>query len=84
VDEAAYRAALARQVRDDAAERNPTTFLVEVEEHGGFWTLSVPQIPGVRARADSRQEITPAATAAIAAALEVPRHFFELHFRFRG
>lgn len=84
MEEAAYRAALARQVRKDAAARTPTTFLVEVEEHGGFWVLSVPQIPGVRARADNRQEITQAATAAVAAALEVPYHFFELHFRFRG
>ena len=84
MEEAAYRAALARQVREDAATRNPTTFLVEVEERGDFWILSVPKIPGLRVRADNRQEITPAATAAIAAALEVPHHFFELHFRFRG
>jgi hypothetical protein len=84
MEEAAYRAALARQVRKDAAARTPTTFLVEVVEQGGYWILSVPQIPGVRARADNRQEITQAATAVIAAALEVPYHFFELHFRFRG
>jgi hypothetical protein len=84
VEEAAYRAALARQVREDAAARSPTTFLVEVEEHGGYWVLSVPKIPGIRVRAGSRQEITPAATAAIAAALEVPHHFFALHFHFRS
>jgi hypothetical protein len=32
VEEAAYRAALARQVRQDAVAKNLTTFLVEVAE----------------------------------------------------
>ncbi len=83
VEEAAYRAALARQVRQDAAARNFTTLLVEVEEYGGFWTLAVPDIPGIRGRANKRPDFTPMATAAIATALEVPQHFFRLHFRFR-
>ncbi|MDQ6901187.1 MAG: hypothetical protein M3072_17100 [Candidatus Dormibacteraeota bacterium] len=59
VEEAAYRAALARQVRQDAAARNFTTLLVEVEEYGGFWTLTVPDIPGIRVRASKRQDIRP-------------------------
>ncbi len=83
MDEATYRGALARQVRQDAAAKNFTTFLVEVEEYGGSWTLSVPDIPGIRVQANKRQDITPAATAAIAVALEVPQHLFQLHFRFR-
>jgi hypothetical protein len=37
-----------RQVRQDAAAKNVTTFLVGVEEYGGFWTLTVPDIPGIR------------------------------------
>ena len=80
---AAHREALARQVRLDAAARRLTTIVVEVKEHGGSWTLGVPDIPGLQARATRRQEIEPAARAAIASALHVPQHYFELHMRFR-
>jgi hypothetical protein len=45
VEEAAYRAALPRQVRQDAAAKNLTTFLVEVAEYGDSWTMTVPEIP---------------------------------------
>jgi len=84
VENAVHRAAIARQVRQDAAAKNLTTFMVEVEEYGGFWTLTVPDIPGIRVRAYKRPDITPMATAAIATALEVPQHLFRLHFRFRS
>ncbi|MDQ6921648.1 MAG: hypothetical protein M3170_08625 [Candidatus Dormibacteraeota bacterium] len=80
---AARRDALARQVRLDAAAKSVTTIVVEVREHGGSWTVGVPDIPGLEARATRRQEIEPAARAAIAAALRVPQHYFELHLRFR-
>ena len=80
---AARRDALARQVRLDAAAKRLTTIVVEVREHGGSWTLGVPDVPGLEARATRRQEIEPAARAAIAAALHVPQHFFELHLHFR-
>ncbi|MBJ7599063.1 MAG: hypothetical protein JF922_13405 [Candidatus Dormibacteraeota bacterium] len=80
---AARREALARQVRMDAAGKRLTTIGVEVREHGGSWSLAVPELPGVDARATRRQDIEPAARAAIAAALQVPYHFFELHMRFR-
>jgi hypothetical protein len=83
-EEAAYRAALARQVRQDAASKNFTPFLVEVEEYGGSWTMNVPHIPGIRVHANKRPDSTPTATTAIAATLEVPQHLFRLHLRFRG
>lgn len=66
----AYRAALARQVRHDAAAKNFTTFMVEVREQSGSWLLSVPDIPGLQERVHKRQDITPGATGAIASALE--------------
>jgi hypothetical protein len=46
--------------------------------------MTVPDIPGIQVRTDKRQDITPTVTAAIAAALEVPKAFFKLHFRFSG
>jgi hypothetical protein len=70
--EATYRAALAREVRHDAAARNFTTFVVEVEEQGDSWSLSVPDIPGIQARVNKRQDISPAATASIASAWRFP------------
>ena len=81
---AARREALARQVREGAAAKMLTTIVVEVMEHGGSWTVGVPEIPGVEARATRRQDIEPAARAAVARALQVPYHFFDLHMRFRG
>ena len=83
MEDAVHRAAIARQVRQDAAAKNLTTFMIEVEEYGGFWAMTVPDLPGIRVRAHKRQDISPAATAAIAAALEVPKHLFRLHFHFR-
>jgi hypothetical protein len=80
---AGRREVLARQVRLGAAAKNFPTFVIEVREHGGSWTLGVPDIPGVETRASRRQDIEPAARAAIAAALQVPYHFFKLHMRFR-
>jgi hypothetical protein len=77
------RDAFARQVRLDAAAKRLTTIVVEVREHGGSWSLGVPDVPGLEARATRRQEIEPVARAAIAGALRVPQHFFELHLRFR-
>jgi hypothetical protein len=79
----ARREALARQVRLDAAARRLTTIVVDVREHGGSWSIGVPELPGVDARATRRQDIEPAARAVIAAALHVPYHFFQLHMRFR-
>jgi hypothetical protein len=81
---AADRAALARQVRDGAASKNFRTFLVEVEEQDSSWSVRVPEIPGVQAQVNKRSGISPAATAAIASALEAPYHFFHVHIRFRS
>jgi hypothetical protein len=78
------REALARQVRLDAAAKKPTTISVEIREHSGSWTVAAPAIPGLEARATRRQDIEPAARAAVAAALQVPPYFFNLHLRFRG
>lgn len=84
MEEATYREALARQVRQSAAAREMMTFLVEVEEQTSSWRLSVPDIPGVEARARRRQEIEPAAMSAIASALAVPQRLFRVHLRFRA
>ena len=78
----AGREALARQVRQGAAYKRLTTIVVEVRERGGSWSLDVPGIPGLEARASRRKDIEPAARAAVASALRVPQHFFELHMRF--
>ena len=80
---AGRRDALTRQVRLDAAAKRLTTIIVEVREYGGSWSLGVPDVPGLEARATRRQDIEPAARAAIATALRVPQHYFELHLRFR-
>jgi hypothetical protein len=80
---AARREALAQRVRLDAAAKRLTTIVVEVREHGGSWTIGVPDIPGLQARATRRQDIESAGRAAIATALHVPQHFFQLHMRFR-
>jgi hypothetical protein len=80
---AGRRDALASQVRLDAAAKRLTTIVVEVREYGGSWSLGVPDVPGLEARATRRQDIEPAARAAIATALRVPQHYFELHLRFR-
>jgi hypothetical protein len=80
---AARREALAGRVRQDAAARKRTTILVEVRERSGHWTIGSPEIPGLEARATRRQDIEPAARAAVAAALQVPNHYFDLHMRFR-
>ncbi|MBJ7596882.1 MAG: hypothetical protein JF888_09895 [Candidatus Dormibacteraeota bacterium] len=79
--EPAYREALERQVRQGVARKNLTTFLIEVQPRHGSWIISVPEIPGLQCRAEKRQDIQPTARAAIAAALRVPQHFFELHIR---
>jgi hypothetical protein len=84
VEEAADRSTLAARVRQAAAARKPMTLMVEVQEHSGSWSMSVPEIPGLQARAGRRQDIEPAARAAIVAALEVPYHYFDVHIRFRG
>ena len=84
VEEAAYREALARQVRQSASAGETMIFQVEVEEQSSSWRLTVPDIPGVEARARKRQEIEPAATTAIAAALAVPQRYFRVHLRFRA
>src|SRR2546427_10759190 len=57
---AARREALARQVRLDSAAKRLTIIVVEVREHGGSWSLGVPELPGVDARATRRQDIEPA------------------------
>jgi hypothetical protein len=82
-EDAARREALARQVRQDAAARKRTTIVVEVRERSGYWMLGAPDIPGLEARATRRQDIEPAARAAVAAALQVPNYHFDLHMRFR-
>ena len=84
MEEAAYREALARQVRQSASARETMTFLVEVEEQSSSWRLSVPDIPGVETRAFRRQEIEATAITAIASALAVPQRFFRVHLRFRA
>ena len=83
VEEAAYREALGRQVRESAAARDAITFLVEVEEQSSSWRLTVPEIPGLEARARKRQEIELSALSAIATALAVPQRLFRVHLRFR-
>jgi hypothetical protein len=84
VQEAADRSTLAGRVRQAALARKPMTLQVEVREQSGSWSMRVPEITGVEARAGRRQDIEPAARAAIAAALEVPYHYFEVHIRFVG
>jgi hypothetical protein len=84
VNEAADRSNLAGRVRQAAAAKKPMTLLVEVREQSGSWSMRVPEISGVEARAGRRQDIEPASRAAIAAALEVPYHYFEVHIRFLG
>jgi hypothetical protein len=60
------------------------TLEVVVLERHGWWRMSVPALPCIRADANRRSEIEPAARQAIATALEVPGHMFDLHLRIEG
>jgi hypothetical protein len=60
------------------------TLEVVVLERHGWWRMSVPALPCIQADANRRSEIEPAARQAIARALEVPGHMFDLHLRIEG
>ena len=78
----ARRVVLEREVRERVAAGKRRTFLVHVQERHGGWTITVPDIPHLRAQGEKRQSLGPAAAELISAALSVPPSFFDLHFRF--
>jgi hypothetical protein len=84
VADLARRAALAREVRESAAAGHRMTLEVSVLERHGWWRMSVSALPCIQTDANRRSEIEPAVRQAIAAALQVPGHMFDLHFRIEG
>jgi hypothetical protein len=84
VPDLARRAALAREVRESAAGGHRMTIEVSVLERHGWWRMNVSALPCIHTDANSRSEIEPAVRQAIATALQVPGHMFDLHFRIEG
>ncbi len=73
---------LAQEVRRLKASGKPRTFVVNVDEHHGWFSLTVPDIAGKSVNAESRRDIEPTARRAIAAALEVPPDYFDVLLKF--